>query len=155
MVFHFKWAIISQSILRFSLNHFIYDICSFNWPSFRNITFFYLYLFTQNMISYFFSRFTYIRSSAKHAFEGHHAYSEIIYRCRMIEPAHNLWRHISWRTWSILGIFGSPNSCYTKISYSNITIIIDNKIFWLNITMNNIFFMAIFKTSNKASYEKS
>ena len=137
------------------MNHFIYEICSFYRPSFWNITFFYLYLFTQNMVSYFFTRFTNVWPATKHAFKCHNTYSEIIDSSRMIEPAHHLRCHISGCTWGILCIFRSPNSCYSKISYSNITIIINYKIFWLNITMNNILFMAIFKTSNKTSNEKS
>jgi len=148
MTFHFRSTIYTKSILWFSLNHFIYKVSCFNWPSSWNFTLFNLNLSRKNMVSYFFSWFSYIRSSSIHAFISNDADSKVINCSSMILSAHDFWCHIPRCTWSILSVFWSPYSCNTKISYTNITIIINDKILRFNISMNNLFFMTVFKTSN-------
>jgi hypothetical protein len=46
-----------------------------------------------------------------------------------------------------LSIFWSPYSCNTKISYPNIPFHINDQVLRFNVSMNNLFFMTIFKTS--------
>ena len=95
MILHFQASIISQSFLRFSLNHFVNKISCFNRPTLGNFSFFYLNLFWQYMFPYFFSRFSYIRSSSIHAFISHYTGCKVINSNSVILSAHNL-RSYSW-----------------------------------------------------------
>ena len=144
MIFNFLCPVITKPISWFPLNHFIDKISCFDRPASWHFSFFDLNLFGQNMISYFFSRFSLIRTFTVHAFICHNSNGKIIYRCCMILSTHYFWRHISWSSRCILGIFGSPYSCNTKISDSNITFHINNQIFRFDISMNNLFFMTVF-----------
>ena len=147
MIFNFWCSIVSKSIRRFSLNHFIDKISRFNRPASWNFSFFDLDLFRQNMISNFFSRFSLIWTFTVHALICHNSYGEIIYRSGVVLSTHHFWCHISWSSWCILSIFWSPNSSNSEICYPYITLHIYDQVFRLNISMNNLFFMAIFQSS--------
>ena len=99
------------------------------------------------MVPDFFTGFSDIGSPAVHALIGHNSNGKIVDRSSMVLTAHNFGSHVTWCTGSVLGILRSPNSCYTEISYSYVAIIVDNEILWLNISMNNLFFVAVFQTS--------
>lgn len=148
MILHFMSATIPQSILWFSLNHFIYKVRGFDWPSSLNFSFLYLNLLREDVISNFFSRFSNVWSSSIHAFIGHYSNGEVINRGGMILSAHYLWSHVTWCSRCVLRIFGSPYSCNTKICYSNVAIIINYQILRFNVSMNDLFLMAILKTSH-------
>mgnify|MGYP006083951385 FL=1 len=147
MIFDFKGSIVSESIRRFSLNHFIDKISCFNRPASWNFSFFNLDLFRQNMIPNFFSGFTLIWTFSVHALICHYSYGEIIHRSRMILSTHNFWCHISWSSRCVLSIFWSPYSSNTKICYPNIAFHINDQVFRFNVSMNNLLFVTIFKTS--------
>jgi len=121
MIFDFLCSIVSKSISRFSLNHFIDKISCFNCPSSWNFSFFNLYLFGQNVISDFFSGFTLIWTFSVHALICHDTNGKIIHRSCMILPAHDFWCHISWSSRCILSIFWSPYSSNSEICYPDIT----------------------------------
>ena len=147
MIFNFLSSIVSESICRFSLNHFIDEISCFNRPASWNFSFFDLDLFRQNMISNFFSGFTLIWTFTIHALICHNSYGKIIYRSCMILSTHHFWCHISWSSRGILSIFWSPYSCNSEIRYPYVTLHINDQVFRFNISMNNLLFMTIFKTS--------
>ena len=144
MIFDFSCSIVSKPISWFSLDHFIYEICSFDCPSSWNFSFFNLNLFRQNMISNFFSGFSLIRTFTIHTFICHDSHSKIIYRSSVILPAHNFWCHISWSSRSVLSIFWSPYSSNSEISYPHITFHIYDQVFGLDVSMYDLFLMAIF-----------
>ena len=154
MIFDFWCSIVSKSICRFPLNHFIDEISSFNWPSSWNFSFFYLNLFRQNMISNFFSGFSLIWTFTVHALICHNSYGEIIHRGCMILSTHHFWCHISWCSGSILSIFWSPYSCNSEICYPDITLHINDQVFRFNISMNDLLLMAIFQSSNQTSHKE-
>lgn len=73
----------------------------------------------------------------------------------MILPAHNLrcynyyelrcWllcceiTHVARRARSVLRVFGSPDSCDAEICNSQVTILVKNQVFRLDISMDNVF----------------
>ena len=144
MSFDFFCTIVTQPILWFSLNHFIYEISCFDTPVSWDFTFFNLNLFWQNVISNFLTWFSDVRASSIHALICHDSNCEIIHWGRVVLTAHNLWSHISWRTRCILSIFRSPDSCNPKICYSYIAVHVDDQIFWFYVSVDNLFFMAVF-----------
>lgn len=147
MIFNFCGSIVSKSICRFSLNHFIYEIGCFDRPASWNFSFFDLNLFRQNMIPYFFSGFTLIWTFTVHTFICHNSYCKIIYRSCMILSAHYFWCHISWSSRCILSIFWSPYSSNSEICYPYVSVHIYNQVFWFDISMDNFFLMTIFQSS--------
>ena len=106
------------------------------------------------MIPDFFTRFSDVWSSTVHALISHNSNGKIVDRSSMVLTAHNFRSHVTWCTGSVLGILRSPDSCYTEISYSHVAIIVDNEVLWLNISMNNLFFVAVFQTSDKTGNEE-
>lgn len=142
MIFYFSCSIVSQSILRLSLNHFIDEISCLDWPSTRDIALLYLNLLWKNVVSDFFSWFTNIWSSSKHALVCHHAYSKVVDASSVIDSAHYLGSHVTGCSWSILSVFRSPYSCNTKVSNSKVASLVDDQVFWLDISVNDILFVA-------------
>lgn len=137
--------------MRFPLDHFVDEISSFNRPLIWlgwNIAFLDLNLFGQNMIPDFFSWFTLVWSFSKHTLKRHHTNCKVIYSGCMILSAHYFRCHVPGSTGCILCILRSPHPCNTKIGDSQIAIVINNKIFWLYVSMDDILLVAVFKTSN-------
>ena len=158
MVFNFFRSVETQSVMGFPLYHFIDEIGSFNRPFIWccwDITFLNLNLFWQNVVSDFLPWFAFVRPLTKHALKCHYSDCEVINGSCMVLAAHDLWSHIAWRSRCILCILRSPNSCNTKISNSQISIVINDKILWFDISMYDILFMTVFEASHQASYEKS
>ena len=146
MVFDLSCTCISQPVLRFSLYHFIDKVSCFNTPSSWNLTFLDLNLFRKYVVSNFLSRLSYIWSSSKHAFIGHYSYCKIIDRSCMILSAHYFRSHVSRCSRGVLSILWSPNSSNSEISDPHITIIVNDQVFWFDISMNNLFFMAVLES---------
>ena len=96
------------------------------------------------MIPDFFTRFSSIGSPTKHALVSHDSNSKVVDASCMVLAAHNFGSHITWCTGSILGILWPLNSCYAEISYPHVAIIVDDEILWLNISVNNLFLVAVF-----------
>ena len=146
MIFNLGCTCISQPILRFSLNHFINKVSCFNAPSSWDFTFLDLNLFGKYMVSDFFSRLSYIRSSSKHAFVGHYSYCKIINRSSVILSTHYFWGHVAWCSRGVLSILWPPYSSNSEICDPHITIIVNDQVFWFNIPMNNLLFMAVLES---------
>ena len=144
MISNFWWTVITQSILWFSLNHFVDEISCFDGPATRYFSLLDLDLLTQNVISDFFTWFANVWSATKHAFVSHNAHGEIINCCCVVYSAHHLRCHIAGCSWSILSVFRPPHSCNTEVSDSKIPFLIDDQVFWLDVSVNDILFVADF-----------
>jgi hypothetical protein len=155
VVFHFFWSIVTKTILRLALNHFIDEVGSFNCPTARNFSLLYLNLLWENMVSDFLTALAYIRSSAVHALVGHHAYSKVIDTGCMVLSAHDFRCHIAWRSRGILSIFRPPNSCNSEVCDPQVTFFIDYQVFRLDISMDNVLFVAAVETCNQTRHKKS
>ena len=93
----FAWAIKTQSVAWLTLEEFVDEVCCLKRPSFRQLTPFDLNLFCENHVSDFFTASADVRSTAEHELVTNDANSKIICGIRVVLPAHDLWRHISWR----------------------------------------------------------
>lgn len=147
-------AVGTKSILWFSLNHFIDEVCGLNRPSPRHFALFDLNLFAQNVVPDFFAGFSDVGPSTVHALVGHNSNGEIIDRSCMVLTAHNFWSHVTWRTGSVLRVLRPPNSSNTEISYSYVAIIVDHKILRLDISVDDLLLVAVFQTGYKTSNEE-
>ena len=148
-------AIVSKSILRLSLNHFVDEICCFDGPANGHLSLLNLDLFRQYMIPYFFPRFTDVRPSSKHAFVCHYTHCEVVNGKSVILSTHNFRGHISRRSRSILCVRFSPISCYTKVRDSQISFVIYHQIFWFYVPMYDLLIMTVFQASDETSNKKS
>lgn len=72
----------------------------------------------------------------------------------MILPINNLRSHISRRATSILIILSNPHPSDTHISNPEISLLIDDQILGLDITMNNIIRMDILKPQYNTADEE-
>jgi hypothetical protein len=113
-----------------------------------------LNLLRKDVISDLFSGLANVWSSAEHTLVRHDTYSEVINTSGVINSAHDLWSHISWGTGRILGVLWSPDSCNTEISNPEISNFVNDQVLRLDVSMDDILFMAFFQASNEASTPK-
>jgi hypothetical protein len=91
--------------------------------------------------------------SAKHTLKGHNSNSKVVHLDVVILPTHdlrgyiNLLRkeitHVSRSSRGVLRIFRPPLSSDAKIGDAQITVFIEDKVFWLDIPMNDTFVVNI------------
>ena len=93
--------------------------------------------------------------SSEHAFECHNSYSKIIHWYSVILSAHDLRSHITWCTTRVLCIVRSPHSCNAEISNSHVPICINDQIFRLYVSMNNILVVNVFESLHQTCNEKA
>eukprot|EP00344_Euplotes_crassus_P010586 CAMPEP_0196996562 /NCGR_PEP_ID=MMETSP1380-20130617/2414_1 /TAXON_ID=5936 /ORGANISM="Euplotes crassus, Strain CT5" /LENGTH=121 /DNA_ID=CAMNT_0042412575 /DNA_START=933 /DNA_END=1298 /DNA_ORIENTATION=+ len=72
----------------------------------------------------------------------------------MVLAAHYFWSHITWSAASIFLIFGVPNSCYSKVSYPQISIVIKDDIFRLDVSVDNAVLVAVLKPKDDIGSEE-
>lgn len=95
MVFDFVGSVVAKSVLRFSLDHFVDKVGSFDRPVSGNFTFFNLNLLLQDVVSDLFPGLSDVGSSAKHAFVGHDSDSKVIYAGGVVYSTHYLGCHVA------------------------------------------------------------
>jgi len=150
VVFDLVGSVVAKSVLRFSLDHFVDEVGSLDRPVSGNFTFFNLNLLLQNVVSDLFPRLSDVGSSAKHAFVGHDSDSKVIYAGGVVDSTHYFWCHVAWGSRSILRIFRSPDSCNSEVSYSQVSILVDNQVFWFDVSVDDLFLVTDLETSNEA-----
>lgn len=145
-------------IYRRTLASFTYpvnEICGFNWPAERNLISFYLNLFRKDMVANFFPRFAKIGPPSKHALVGNYPHCEVVYWASMILTAHHFRRHVSWSARGVLGIIFAPNSCDSKVGNSKVAVWLNNQIFRLDVSVDDIFVVDVLEASDKTSHEET
>lgn len=135
VIFQVLRTIQSESIGRFPLDKSVNKICGFGTPSSWNLVSFNLYLLRKYVITDLFAIFPYIWSFGKHTLVRNYAHCKVVDRNTVVLSAHHFWCHVTGSSRSILGVLWIPNSCNSKICYSQITLLIKNKIFWLYVPM--------------------
>jgi hypothetical protein len=146
MALDFRRSVVSKPVLGLSLYHFIDEIRSLNRPPTRHFPLLDLDLLGQNMVSNLLSRFTNVRSASEHALISHNSHSEVVDTGCVIDPTHNLGSHVAWRSRRILSVFRPPDSCNTEVSDSEVSILVDDQVFWLDVSMDDVFLVANFKS---------
>jgi len=120
MLFDLFYPISTQPILRLSLNHAVYEIRCSSRPPIWNVTFSYLHLLLQDMVSYLLTRFAHIRPPPKHTFICHNAHCKVVHTHCVILPAHHFRCHIPRRARRILLVVFTPDARNSKISDSQV-----------------------------------
>jgi hypothetical protein len=72
----------------------------------------------------------------------------------MILSHHNLWCHVTRCTRSILCIVWFPHSSYTEISAVEVTLIIEDKVLWFDVSMKDAIVVHILKGHDDAGGEE-
>ena len=155
MIFNFKCTVNSKSVLRFPLDHLVYEVSSFNRPSSRYFPLLDLDLLGENVVSNFLSRLPNIGSPSVHALISHHAHSKVVYCSGVILSTHYLWGHVPRCSRSVLCVLWPPNSSNTEVSDSNVSIVINDQVFRLDISVNDLLIVAILKAGDQAGNEKT
>jgi len=76
-----------------------------------------------------------IRSLAKHALVRDDTHSKVVYSHAVILTAHNFWSHVSRSSRGIFSIFWVPDTCNSKVSYSEVAVFIKDQVFRLNVSV--------------------
>lgn len=95
-----------------------------------------------------------VRPSAEHALVGHHSDSEVVDCGCVVLPAHDFRSHVPWCPRGILGVLSSPNSRNSEISDADVAVIVDDKILWLDISMDDLLLVAVLKPCYQTSNEE-
>lgn len=94
--FNLECTSISQSVGWLSLDHLVYEVSRLDAPSSGHLSFLYLNLLGEDVVSYLLSRLADVRSAPIHALVSHHSDSEIVDGSCVILAAHDLRRHVAW-----------------------------------------------------------
>lgn len=95
-------AFFESSLL--NIKYLVYKVCGLQGPIWRNFFRSNLHLLAQNLVPDFFSVPSIIRPPSEHEFIGYNSNGIVIDRKRVVLPAHNLGRHISWSSTRISAI---------------------------------------------------
>lgn len=155
MAFDFVAAVVAKSVLRLSLNHLVDEVGSLDAPPNRHLLFLDLDLLCQDIVSDVLPGFAYVWAFAEHALVSHNAHSKIVHGERMVLSAHYLGSHVPWRSRSVLRILFSPISCDSEIRDPEVSLVIDDEVLRLDVSVNNLLFMAVFETGHKACNEEA
>lgn len=72
----------------------------------------------------------------------------------MVLVVQHLWGHIAGSAWSVLRVIDSENSCDAEVSDSKIAIVRDNKVFGLDISVDDLVDMYVLKTCYQARHKE-
>jgi len=102
-----------------------------------------VHLFCKHRISDIFPILALVRSFAKHKFVGNDAQCEVIYSDPVILSDHNFRRHVARSARCVVGVVRRPHSRNAHVCDSDVAILIQEKIFWLNVSMDHALRMHI------------
>ena len=141
-------AIITQSILRLSLNHPIDEVGGLDAPSGRDVLHLDLDLLRHDVLADLFSALANVRAFTVHALVGHDADCEVINCLRVIEPEHDFRGHIAGRARGVRRVLRSPNSRNTKVRDAQVAIVVDDEVLWLDVSVQDLLLVAVLETGD-------
>ena len=97
MCHHFLRPIVSQSILRLSLNRLVHKIYRLLGPLCRRVFLLYLCLFGKDLVPDLLAICTDIRPEPENALKDDNAKCVVVHCYAVIAPAHHFGRHVAWR----------------------------------------------------------
>ena len=154
VLFHFWRSIESESITRLTLKQLINEISGFKRPASWQVTSFDLHLFCKNHITNFLTAATDVGSSTQHELISNHSYGKVVDSVRMILATHYFGSHVARCTRGVRGILGFQNFCDSHICDTDISILLHDNVFRLDISMNYALVMHVFETEHHASHHK-
>lgn len=144
-------AFLTETITWFSLQKFVDEVSSFQRPTVRDIRIVNFDLLGQNMVSNLFPVFATIRTFAEHALISDDTHGEVIDGNTVILATHDFWCHITGRSRGIFRILRVPQSGNTQISHAKITLLVEHKVFWLNVSVQDCVLVQILQAQKHAS----
>jgi len=155
MVFDFLAAIVPKPVLRLSLDHLVDEVGSLDAPPNRHLLFLDLDLLRQDVVSDVLPGFAYVRAFAEHALVSHYSHSKIVHGERMVLPAHDLGGHVPWRSRCVLRVLFSPISRDSEIRDPEVSLVVDDEVLRLDVSVNDLLFVAVFETGHKTCNEEA
>ena len=137
MFFQDLRALFAESIAWLMLNQPVDEISSLEGPAVGDLVLVNLDLLREDVVSDLLTVFAMVRPLAEHALIGNDTHGEVVNCHTMILSAHNLRRHIPGRSRSVFGVLGIPATSNTQISHSQIALLVENEVLWLDITVQN------------------
>ena len=113
------------------------------------------YLSTQDLLANFAAIATYVRSSSHHTLVTNDTHSKVIGYQSVILSTHDFRCHISRRSRCFARILRSHDSCDAEVSQSEIAIVVKDKVFRFNVSMNNVCCVDGIESVDKTRDEKS
>lgn len=113
-----------------------------------------LNLLRKNMVTDFFAILADVGALAEHALVGDDAHCKVVNGYAVVLAAHHLWRHVARRSRSVLGVFRVPDPGNAEIGDSEVTRIIEDEVFRLDVAMQNAVLVQILKAEQHARHEK-
>ena len=92
-----------------------------------------------------------VRSLAEHTLIGDDSHSEVVDGYTVVLAAHDLGGHIAGRARCVLRVLRIPQTCNTQISDPQVAILVEDQVFWLDITMQDGILVKIFEAEEHAS----
>lgn len=128
----------TNTALRLALDGFVDEVRTLDRPAVRHVLTLDLHLLAQDLLPYFASVFADIRTATHHTLVRDDADSEVVRLKPVVLPTHNFRCHIAGRAGSFTGIVWCKNARNSKICEPQIALVVEHKVFWLDITMNDI-----------------
>ena len=125
----------TDSVGRLALETLIHEVGSLLIPASRDVVLFDLYLAAQNLITNVLARAALVWSFAHHALVRNNTHSEVVGSQAVNLTAHHLRCHVPGSSTSLAAIIRRQDSCDTKIGQPQIAFVIEDKIFWFDISM--------------------
>lgn len=154
MLFNFLRTVQTKSISRLPLQTFVYKICCFNAPSFRNFVLFNQYLLCKHHISNIFSSLTVVRPPSEHKLIANNTKSKIVNSTIVVLPAHNFRCHIPRSARGVLTVFGLPDFGDSEICNPQIALVIEHDILWLDVPVDDSIVVHVLKSKDNICNHK-
>ncbi len=155
VVFDVLRAIETESVQRLALDQTIDEIGGLDGPAGRYVGFADLNLTGQDVLSDLAPVATGVRSAAKHALESNNAHGEVVNSHSVRLTAHNLRRHVAWRTGRVLLVFRVPNTRDAQVCNLEVAIRIEHQIFRFNVSVQDALLVKVFKGHEHACDEEA
>jgi len=96
-----------------------------------------------------------VRATALHAFVGDDSHCEVVGSEAVVLPAHDFRGHVPGSSRRFTCVFGCKKPGNPEIGKSEIALVVKNKIFWLDISVDDLGLMHRFERVDEAGDEKS
>ena len=143
-------AFLTETITWFSLQKLVNKVSSFQRPTVRDIRIVNFDLLGQNMVANLFPVFATIGTFAEHALVSNDTHGEVIDSDTVVLATHHFWCHVAGRSRGIFCILGVPQSSNTQISHTKITLLVEHKVFWLNVSMQDCILVQVLQAQKHA-----
>lgn len=137
MALDLLWAFETQTLGGLSLETPVCKVNSRRRPTRRNISSSNVSLPRDDRVSDVFAGLAHIGTASQYELVDHHPDGEVVSGDCVIHSTNDLGGHIPWGAGGLRSILGLPESRYAKISNPEVALVVQHKVFGLNIPVYN------------------